>query len=281
MNVKAPGYIWFAQDILLSRRVDKLTAEEECWYRRGLDFSWIDGGLPTDPTEVADRIKKGCTVEAAVKLLGLFFVQNKKDVTKMVNEKQEILRKKYQQKVKKLAKAGRASAAKRAEEKRLQEEREANKRSTNVGQMKGQYNPIISNPIIKEEEKKEEAPRAASKAKTRGSRIPNEFFVTPEQKAWAAEECPMIDWKTETKKFCNHYRSVTGRGAVKLDWGPVWENWMLNARDKFGGATNGTNQKYPQRKSNVSTLEDSDAYFREKYGEDAIEGGRDGDIHVN
>jgi hypothetical protein len=234
---KSPAYLWFAQDVLLSARVDSLTAEEECWYRRALDYAWIDGGLSCDPAAAASRIKKGCTPEAAKKLMGMFFEPCKKDVQKVVNEKQEILRKKLRDKIRKLSKAGKASAAKRNEDKGKQGKKDGNKCSTDDEQMSG--NSIQSNST----KDKEEANASSSPTKKRATRLPSEFFLSAEMKAWAAEECPTVDLKTETKKFCNHYRSISGKNSVRLDWVLTWENWILGARDKYG-ASNESNQKH-------------------------------------
>lgn len=74
-------------------------------------------------------------------------------------------------------------------------------------------------------------PRAAAK---RGTRIPDEFAVTPEMVAWAVEHCPEVDGRTETQKFVNYWQAKTGKDATKLDWPATWRNWLLNARDRYG-----------------------------------------------
>ena len=133
-NDKAHGYLWYPQDILLSRKVKKLSAAEECWYRRALDFAWEEDGLPNDPAEVADMIGKNCTVKAAKMILETFFVVDKKDLQKMRNLKQENLRKRFRKTIKERRKAGKASAAKRAKEKELQERNLVSISSTNAEQ---------------------------------------------------------------------------------------------------------------------------------------------------
>lgn len=234
---KAPAYLWYAQDILLSGRVDSLSAQEECWYRRALDYAWIDGGLSADPAVAALRIKKGCSPKAAQKLMEMFFVPDKKDAAKVVNEKQEILRKKLREKIKKLSKAGKASAAKRTKTKELPPPDEGNKCSTDDEQMSGnsiQFNSINST----KEEKKEETPQDAAKTK-RGSRIPDTFFLTSEMRIWGTDRRPDVDLILETEKFCNHWRASTGRNATKMDWMLTWKNWILNA--KANGTSQGRN----------------------------------------
>ena len=63
----------------------------------------------------------------------------------------------------------------------------------------------------------------------RGTRIPDDFAVTPEMVTWARERVPHVDGRLETEKFINHWRSKPGREATKLDWTATWRNWMLNA----------------------------------------------------
>lgn len=68
----------------------------------------------------------------------------------------------------------------------------------------------------------------------RGTRLPDQFLLTAEMRAWAKDERPDVDVNTETKKFCNHFRSQPGQKGVKLDWVLTWENWILNARGTYG-----------------------------------------------
>jgi len=75
----------------------------------------------------------------------------------------------------------------------------------------------------------------------RGTRIPDDFAVTPEMVAWARERVPHVDGRLETEKFVNHWQAKTGRDATKLDWIATWRNWMLNAtsRSPAGASPNG------------------------------------------
>jgi len=70
-----------------------------------------------------------------------------------------------------------------------------------------------------------------SGARKRGTRIPDDFTVTPEMVAWAREKCPNVDGKRETEKFIHHWRGETGVKATKLDWDATWKKWMLTAAD--------------------------------------------------
>lgn len=70
-----------------------------------------------------------------------------------------------------------------------------------------------------------------SGGKTRGSRIPDEFVVTPEMVDWVLAKCPDIDWQNQSERFVNHWKSKTGKDAIKADWVRTWRNWMLQAQD--------------------------------------------------
>jgi hypothetical protein len=87
-----------------------------------------------------------------------------------------------------------------------------------------------------------EAPHAApptTKRSTRGTRIPDDFAVTPEMVAWAQREAPHVDGRRETEKFVNYWRAKAGRDATKLDWVRTWRNWMLTAEERAPAARNG------------------------------------------
>lgn len=64
-------------------------------------------------------------------------------------------------------------------------------------------------------------------ARTRGTRIPEEFIVTPEMIEWVELECPRLNWRTHTQRFVNYWKATPGQKGVKLDWERTWQNWML------------------------------------------------------
>lgn len=84
----------------------------------------------------------------------------------------------------------------------------------------------------------------ASAAPQRGTRISDQFFLTRDMRAWAAEHAPNVNVERETTKFVNYWRAKT-RDATKLDWPATWRNWILNADDRA-----------PARRGGRQTLED-------------------------
>lgn len=112
MSEKSPAYLWYPKDALSSGRIAELSAEEECWYRRALDHSWLDEGLPADVEKCARRIGKGCTIEAAQMILETFFRLDGSR-NRYVNSRLEKERSTLRQNSKKKSAAGKAGAAKR------------------------------------------------------------------------------------------------------------------------------------------------------------------------
>lgn len=72
----------------------------------------------------------------------------------------------------------------------------------------------------------------ASVPRKRGRRIPNDFAITEEMRAWGRENCPTVNGTEETVKFINYWQAKSGRDATKLDWEATWRNWMLNAKER-------------------------------------------------
>jgi hypothetical protein len=82
-------------------------------------------------------------------------------------------------------------------------------------------------------------PTATQASPKRGTRIPDDFTVTPDMVTWAHTRCPHVDGRTETEKFINYWQAKSGRDATKLDWAKTWRNWMLTAAERTGKPPNG------------------------------------------
>ena len=73
-----------------------------------------------------------------------------------------------------------------------------------------------------------------------GTRLPDDFQVTPAMVTWFRENCPNVDGKWETEKFCDYWRAKAGKDGRKLDWVLTWKNWMRTAQDRAGPRVRGT-----------------------------------------
>lgn len=73
------------------------------------------------------------------------------------------------------------------------------------------------------------ARRPRAPARERGTRIPDDFEVTDDLKAWAHDNAPWAN-RTDHEMFVDHWRSASGPNAVKRDWAAAWRNWMRKAK---------------------------------------------------
>lgn len=69
-------------------------------------------------------------------------------------------------------------------------------------------------------------------ASQRANRLPKDFSVPPDWRAWAVQELgiPRQATDTEAAKFVDYWHAKSGRDATKLDWQATWRNWCRNAR---------------------------------------------------
>lgn len=81
------------------------------------------------------------------------------------------------------------------------------------------------------------APRRDRK---QGHRLPDDFALTDDMRAWAREHAPHVNADREFARFCDYWRAKPGREGRKLDWRLTWNNWMRNAEDRQGPRDRGT-----------------------------------------
>lgn len=84
--------------------------------------------------------------------------------------------------------------------------------------------------------------------RTRGSRIPDDFRVTPEMVEWTRHRCPHVNGRLETEKFRNHFQAKAGREALKVDWDKTWMNWMLTAEQQASRVPSGQSPAPPDHR---------------------------------
>lgn len=127
---RSPAMLWYVNDHLSSGKVNSLSPAEECWYRRSLDHAWMNDGMPADPDEFAGWVGRGCTIEAAQKIINKFYIAHKKDPSRVLNERQEKERRKLKEKTAKRIEAGRLSGVSRRKKRDLDIEQCSNKPRT-------------------------------------------------------------------------------------------------------------------------------------------------------
>ncbi len=108
MAAKPPAFQFYANDWLSSPAIMLMTPAEEGAYIRLLAISWVKGGLPDDDEQLAvlSRLGEGWSNGSSTKIRKHFLRRG----NKLVNAKQEIVRKKQRQWVSKSRQGGLASA---------------------------------------------------------------------------------------------------------------------------------------------------------------------------
>lgn len=64
-----------------------------------------------------------------------------------------------------------------------------------------------------------------------GTRIPEDFTVTPEMDLWAQSETPDVNVPSATARFIDYWSGISGQRGKKLDWVATWRNWLRKDQD--------------------------------------------------
>ena len=60
----------------------------------------------------------------------------------------------------------------------------------------------------------------------KGSRLPSDWTLPAEWRAWSLEERPDLDPEKMADCFRDYWISVPGQKGVKLNWHATWRNWV-------------------------------------------------------
>jgi len=85
-----------------------------------------------------------------------------------------------------------------------------------------------------------------------GTRLPDDFYPSPEMFEWFREHCPHVDGKTEHAQFCDYWWAKPGKDGRKLDWVATWRRWMRTAEERYGPRQRGK----PSEPAGKSTTDD-------------------------
>lgn len=283
---KPDAYLWKPSAIMNSPRVERLSPLEELWYRRALDRSFDDEGLPADPSAAAIRIGRKCTPQAARKILEIFYVAKPRDPSKMINPVQEIERKNAIKALKRFSDAGKISGRKRREKKQLTLEQ----RSNNVA--------TINKEINKEEEEKKKSnngthtmrdePQKPVAVKPPPKTLPIEVFLGTAMAGIAVRmglrSLPdKLDWEKHLRwAFANDFTSEDVLECYDLlrqqDWrdSPIAGKTIaknLPQLDELRSPkpktqSNGTNRGGGPKRTDEQVIDESKDFIRNKFGLD-------------
>lgn len=239
--------------------VQLMTAAEVGAYTLLINYSWSEDGLPADLNDLADlaRMDIETFTNSWNKRISKCFEFDEKKNKYFCPQLREQAKKQKEFRIKKSL-AGIASGRKRREIKQLSDEhlfnsvrtdsehtdeRVFNSVRTNDEQKRTLHtsssSSYSSSEYLKEKEKKidkkkEKEKRSATPSaehSSRGSRLPTDFTITEEMRAWAQREYPAVPIDLETDKFRDYWQSQSGSRGVKLDWQATWRNWIRNAND--------------------------------------------------
>lgn len=101
--------------------------------------------------------------------------------------------------------------------------------------------------------KKTSSPSSA----TRGTRIPDDFAMTPEMITWGQENFPTLDGNTITAEFVDYWRGVAGAKGVKLDWIATWRNRVRDVAKRTATGAPGHARASPPRTTGQQRLDDA------------------------
>lgn len=71
---------------------------------------------------------------------------------------------------------------------------------------------------------------SSKKQEQRATRLPADWTLTPERKAYCQSKRPDLDPIQTFEDFEDWYRSVAGNGGLKTDWDRTWQRWVRNQR---------------------------------------------------
>ena len=172
--------------------------------------------LPNNLFELGMKTGTRDNQEVLEGLLGMFFVLDEQNKcwnhTRCDKELEH-----YKQQLTTASKAGKASALKRAMNKSpTSVEQSLDERSTEVQPTNNQEPLTINHKPIKENK--------------RGSRLPQDWFLTKAMGDWATQERPDLDVRQVADQFKDYWVAQAGQKGVKLDWDATWRNWVRNTK---------------------------------------------------
>ena len=179
-----------------------------------LKLLWLyydtEQALPNSMFELSMKANARDEQDKLLGILDMFFTlkENKWHHTRCDKEIKH-----YHQQLNTASKAGKASAAKRALNKNPTGVEQALKlRSTDV-QPTNNQEPITIN----------QEPKVKTQ---RGSRLPTDWTLPEDWKAWAEAERSDLNIKSVADSFRDFWIAKAGTGGVKLDWQATWRNWI-------------------------------------------------------
>ncbi len=181
-----------------------LSETEDLAFRRMLDWSYLhEKPLPVDPQEIARQIRMRTHSESIEIVLNEYF-ELREDGWINLRVIQELL------------KVGIKSEKASASAKARWGKKDANALPTQ-SDSNATHNTLPITHNTKEKNK-------------RGSRLPQDWFLTKSMGDWATQERPDLDVRQVAEQFKDYWAAQAGQKGVKLDWDATWRNWIRNTK---------------------------------------------------
>jgi len=242
----SPAYQWYPKDILASSRVGEMTAEEECWYRRALDFCWVNGSLPADPEKLARVIGKGCCSNGVQSIIKMFDISA--DGTRLLHDRQEIEREKQREWREKSAKGGLASKGKRKKARQIGTEQGgtemvATKRQPNT-QPNSNQNNTLQSPV---------SSLQSSEEKKKTTTTDDEWLDALSEKSVYKR----INVRDEFEK-AQIWTDANNRQCTRR----FFVGWLNRAKPMETNGSNKNNSRYSPKRTDADVIRESEDFYR-------------------
>jgi len=106
----------------------------------------------------------------------------------------------------------------------------------------------------------EPQPAKAGSPLARGARLPDDFSLPDDWRAWATAE---RKWdrsaiEAEAASFADFWHAKPGKDGRKLDWLATWRNWVRNSRRPNGNSNGSRPMNADEIRSSIRYAEDHD-----------------------
>lgn len=105
----------------------------------------------------------------------------------------------------------------------------------------------------------------------RAHRLPDDWQPDTDLVAEARSKFPGVNLELETEKFCDHFQSIGGERARKVDWRKAWRNWIRKSYE-FAPRTGGNGSRPNTHEAWSTSINEPLASELPSWQDDAIDG---------
>jgi uncharacterized protein YdaU (DUF1376 family) len=254
--VKSPAFQIYPADFLADKNTLVMSTVEIGAYWLLLLVCWQENGLPEDVDELAAiaRLAKAQFIKSWEAKIKRCFVQ--REDGHWTHKRLERERSKQDDWRRKCAKGGRASAHKRKHPRQISAQQGITAKGVRVAPLKANTSfssSFMSSSSISSSSSDPPSGdiRGRLRADVRGTRLGDDFCLTPEMREWARIHTPSVHLESALAEFIDYWRGVPGSRGCKSDWVATWRNrmrevqgraWKGNGRSKVDNSLDAVNR---------------------------------------